>query len=191
MSRRQLKHLPWIGLLSLSLTCSNLDNIEVSASGETTIEGSVLGDLLGPLSFVGFDGIDISESQEFQNGGYTKDDIDSVRLKVFTLSVTEPADGNFDFLSKVSFFAEAEGLPRVEIARLDPVPEGQSELEMEILDVELQEYAIAPSMTITTEATGVSPSEDTTIDAEVRLDVDVNVSGQAGCSIATIRRPLH
>lgn len=172
-------------LLSVFVTCSGLDNIDVSAEGETTIPGSPLGGLLGSLSFLGFEGIDISESQEFQNQGYTKDQIDSVRVKVFTLSVTSPDDGNFDFLSKVSFFAESPGLPRVEIAQLDPIPDGQEVLEMVLLDVELREYAVAETMTITTTATGTSPTNDTTIKAVVLLDIDVDVGGSLGCSVAS------
>lgn len=57
---------------------------------------------------------------------------------------------------------------------------------MEILDVELREYAAADSMTITTTATGVTPEEDTTIRASVVLDVDVNVDGALGCSVPVV-----
>ncbi len=170
-------------VMGVGLTCAGLDNIDVRAEGETTIEGSVLGSILGQIRFAGFNGIDISESQNFQNAGYTKDQIDSARLKVFTLTVRSPADGNFDFVSSLAFFAESEGLPRVEIARMEEVPRGVGVLELEILDVELVDYAAAESMTITTTATGTSPEEDTTIFAEVVLDVDVNVDGSLGCQV--------
>ena len=168
-----------------AITCSNLDNVSVPADGQTTIPGSVLGGLLGPVGFLGFSDIDVSEAQEFRNQGYSKDQIDSVRLEVFTLAITAPQGGNFDFLSEVSFFAESEGLPRVEIARINPVPRGASALELEILDVELRDYAVADSMTITTTATGVTPDEDTTISAHLVLDVDVDVSGALGCRIGS------
>jgi hypothetical protein len=166
--------------------CTGLDNIDVATRGETTIEGSVLGSLLGQISFTGFEGIDVSDSQNFQNQGYTKDQIDSARLKVFTLSVESPATGDFNFLSRVSFFAESEGLPRVEIARMEEVPRDVRVLEMEILDVELVDYAAADAMTITTVATGTSPEEDTTIAANVVLDIDVNVDGALGCQITAL-----
>ena len=55
---------------------------------------------------------------------------------------------------------------------------------MEILDVELVDYAAAESMTITTTATGTSPEEDTTIIANVVLDIDVNVDGALGCQVS-------
>lgn len=170
-------------VLIVGLTCSSIDNVQVEASGETTVEGDLLGELLGQLSFLGFEGIDISQSQEFENKGYTKDQIDSVRLRSFTLAITAPEDGNFDFLTRISFFAEADGLPEVEIARLDPVETGKREIEMELLDVDLRDYAVADSMTISTSATGTTPEEDTTIQARLVLDVDVNVSGSLGCSV--------
>lgn len=162
----------------LCLACSDIDNIDVEAGGETTIQmGTIVDELLGDISFLGFDGFDISQSQEFQNAGYSKSQIDSVRLKSFTLTITAPQDGDFDFIERIAFFAESDGLERVEIARLDPVPAGSNVLELELFDVELRDYAAAESMTITTEATGVRPDADTTVDARVVLDVDVDVSG--------------
>ncbi len=183
---QQLK-LPALALVvGVSTMCTGLDNIDVATRGVTTVPGSVVGSLLGQFSFAGFNGIDVSESQDFRNQGYTKDQIDSARLKVFTLDIDEPATANFNFLSKLSFFAESEGLPRVEIARLEVVPRGVRSLEMEILDVELVDYAAAESMTITTTATGTSPEEDTTIIANVVLDIDVNVDGALGCQVSSL-----
>lgn len=165
-------------LAVVCLACSGIDNVEVEARGQTTVPmGTVVDQLLGDLAFLGFEGFDISESQEFRNAGYDKSQIDSVRVTSFTLSIASPEDGNFDFLERLAFFAEAEGLPRVEIARLDPVPPGSNVLELELTGVDLREYAAAETMTITTEATGVRPDTETVVDARVVLDVDVNVSG--------------
>lgn len=162
----------------LALACSGIDNVEVEASGQTTVPmGSVVDQLLGDLAFLGFDGFDISQSQEFQNAGYKKSQIDSVTLTSFTLTIASPADGDFDFLERIAFFAESDGLPRIEIARLDPVPPGSNVLELDLAGVELRDYAAAESMTITTEATGVRPDAETAVDARVVLDVDVDVSG--------------
>lgn len=171
-------------VLVVAATCGGLDNVLVHAEAQTKVPaGGPLDPLLGQIDFLGdFTSFDISDTQEFQNKGYTRDQIDSVHLNTFTLKATDPQDANFDFLDKISFFAESDGLPRVEIARLDPVPEGAAELDLEVLDVDLVDYATAESMSITTEASGHLPSEETTIDAKVELDVDVNVSG-AACSV--------
>jgi hypothetical protein len=167
-----------LAVAALCIGCSDLDNIDIEAGGQTTVPaGTVVDQLLGDLQFLGFEGFDISESQEFANAGYSKSQIDSVRLTRLSLSIASPETGNFDFLERVAFFAESEGLARIEIARLDPVPPGSNVLELELSDVDLRDYAAAESMTITTEATGVRPDTETAVDALAILDVDVNISG--------------
>lgn len=175
-----------IAMLALvCLTCGGVDNVTVTAEGQATIpEATPIEELLGSLSFAGFGSFDITQTQEFQNQGYSRDQIDSVKVRSFTLSINSPEGANFDFLDSIVFFAESEGLPRVEIASLDPVPEGAAELNLNINDVELADYAAAESMSITTEASGMRPPEETTVDAVVKLGVDVDVSGAAGCSVS-------
>ena len=130
------------------------------------------------LASTGEEGFDITQSQEFRNQGYTKDQVDSVRMKRFTLTITSPQGADFDFIDSIAFYAESDGLPRVLVAELDPVPDGQSEIILDVnTEVELQPYVIAESMTITTEATGLRPEQETTVDANVVFDVDIAVTG--------------
>ena len=167
-------------LVSLTCGASEVDNVEVEQDGRAEIPaGSVIDQLLGDLAFEGFDDIDVSQSRELENQGYTEDQIDSVRLKELELTVSAPSGGRLDFLESVAFFVEAEGEERLEIARLDPVPDGQTTVAVPVADVELLPYVVAESMTITTEATGSAPDEDTTVDAHLVLDVDIDVSGAA------------
>jgi hypothetical protein len=160
-------------------TCDSLDNIDVEVAAQAQIaRGSVLDQLAGQLAFIGFDGFDVSQSQEFKNSGYSKDQIDSVHIQRFTLSIREPAGSNFDFLSSIRFYAEADGLPRVLVAEMPAVPRGVGRLDLTVEgEVELMPYVVAPSMTLTTEATGTRPAQDTTIDATTSFDVDINVTG--------------
>lgn len=178
---RRVRRLPWmVALVVLVLgTCSSLDNIEVPVTAEATIpRRSVLDELLGNLSFAGFDGFDISQSQQFENQGYSRDQVDSVRMLEMTLAIRAPAGANFDFLDAIRFYAEAPGQPRVLVAELDPVPDGATELTLVVdSSVELQPYVVAPSMTLTTEAEGLRPPEETMVEAEAIFDVDVNVTG--------------
>lgn len=175
-----MAHLRVALVLAIAIaSCSGLDNLDVEAEGVAVVPaGTVLDELLGDLAFAGFGDIDIQDSQEFENQGYTKDQIDSVYLQSITLTIEQPAGANFDFVSSVAFFAEADGQPRVEIARAGDIPDGATELAM-IVDagVDLTAYAVAPSMTITTEATGRRPSQETHIHAAVILDVDVRITG--------------
>ena len=178
---RRVRRLPWaVALAALALgTCSSLDNIEVPVTGEATIpRRSVLDEIVGNLSFAGFDGFDISQSQQFENQGYSKDQVDSVHMLEMTVTIRSPAGSNFDFLDSIRFYAEAEGLPRVMVAELSPVPDGASTLSLDVdASIELQPYVIAPAMTLTTEADGVRPAEETMVEAEAIFDVDVNVTG--------------
>lgn len=168
-----------LAYLAVLATCEGVDNISVPATGRSVIpQRTVLDELLGNLAFVGFEGFDISQSQEFRNQGYSKEQVDSVRMESFTLTIESPATANFDFLQSIRFHASADGLPQVEIARLDAIPPGSNVLELEVdTTVELQPYVIAPSVTITTTATGTRPPEETTIEAVAMFDIDVNVNG--------------
>jgi hypothetical protein len=165
--------------LLATATCSDLDHIDVEATGEAVIpQRTVLDELLGQVSFAGFGSFDISQTQEFQNQGYTKDQIDSVRLRRLTLEIADPPGASFDFLDSVRFSVEADGLPPVEIAHLDSVPAGSNELALEVAgDVELTPYVVAPSMRITNDATGTRPAQETTVRATAVFDVDVSLTG--------------
>ncbi|WP_437308391.1 hypothetical protein [Sorangium sp. So ce388] len=158
--------------------CDSLDNIDVEVGGKAVVQaGTILDDLIAALDFDAFQSIDLST--EFENQGVTKDDVDAVHIVHLTLRIESPADGSFDFLTSASFFAATDGQPRVLIAKLDEVPRGARELSMDVVEgVDLTPYVVAPRMTITSEArVSGRPDEETTITADVLLDVDVNVPG--------------
>jgi len=164
------------------MTCDSLDNIAIGQSAQSTVPmRTVLDQVLGNLSFAGFEGFDLTQAQEFENQGYGRDQIDSVRVESLSLTIDDPEDADFDFIMSIAFFAEAEGLPRVRIAFLDTVPRGASVLDLSIEDQDLLDYVVAPSMTITTEVTGTAPEQETTLTGRVDFDVDINVSGALGC----------
>ena len=168
-------------------TCSSADNVIVDESSQAVIPARTIVDEFVGNFGLGFENFNIEQSEEFQNGGYTKDQIDSVRVLSIRLEVLSPAGGNFDFLDSIAFYAEAEGLPRIQIASLAVVPDGERVLEMDIDDAQLVEYVVSPSVTITTDATGTKPAEETTIKGDIIFDVDVNVSGSLGCNVSGAR----
>ncbi|WP_437836461.1 hypothetical protein [Sorangium sp. So ce1153] len=166
-----------LGLCALA-TCDSLDNVDVEVGGKAVVQpGTLIDDLIAALDFDAFQRIDLSA--EFENQGVTKDDVDAVHIVHFTLRIESPADGSFDFLTSASFFAETDGQPRVLIAKMDEVPRGARELSMDVVEgVDLTPYVVAPSMRITSEArVSGRPDVETTIAADVLLDVDVNVPG--------------
>lgn len=164
--------------LVTSITCDNIDNIDVDAGGKVQVPAATLVDtLLAPaLEFAGFDSIDFS--QDFGNQGVTKDQVDSVKLRSLTLTIDSPADGNFDFIESISFTASASGEDTIEIAKLDVVPKGVKTLTLQIdADAELKPYVVAPSMRIGGKVTGKRPSEATTVSAAAVFDVDIHIPG--------------
>jgi hypothetical protein len=154
-----------------------LDRITVTIEERTSVPGASLPEqLLGDLGFPGFADFDITESRTFQNEGYTANDIDKVFTRSFELRVVEPAGQTFDFLSSIRFTARAEGLPDLDFAWLDPIPEGASQLELEVDDdADLQSYVVAPEMSIDTVASGRRPSQATTIEARIAFDVEIKI----------------
>jgi hypothetical protein len=157
--------------------CDNLDNVDVSAGGKAVIKaGTLVETVLSDLDLQAFESIDFSS--QLENQGVTKDDVDSVKMTQFVVRIEGPAGANFDFLDSVKFYAEAQGQPKILIAELVDVPTGAMKIELDVdPDVELKPYVVAPRMTISGEVSGKRPKEDTTVAAEVVLDVDVTIPG--------------
>lgn len=168
-----------VSVILTALACGNLDNINITRSASTTIEGAgPLSGLGNSLGFDGFDNIDVSDDQSFRNQGYSRSEIDSVKLRELTLDITAPASGvDFTFIQSIRFYASAPNQPRVLIASGGPFAANQRSVGLDVDDVELVDYATADSMTITSEVSGTAPDEDTTVRATVSFDVDVNVGG--------------
>jgi hypothetical protein len=163
-----------LGLLVTTLSSCSL-TFDVKASGEGKVEGSALGQFFEALPFKGFDNFasfDISQTQDFKNQGVDKEHLESVKLKTLTLKVTDPSSANFNFIDKIAFYAATEGKPKVRIAHKDAVPRDSREFSLDLDGAELKDYVSAKSMKITTEASGRSPAQDTTIHVDVVFTVD-------------------
>ncbi|HLM73291.1 MAG TPA: hypothetical protein VK459_11385, partial [Polyangiaceae bacterium] len=92
-------------------TCANIDNFEVDVSGKGTIaKGNLIDELLSTFNLDELQSIDLTN--ELKNQGVTKEDVDSVRLLRFTLSIEGPPGATFDFLDSLTFYIETDGVPR-------------------------------------------------------------------------------
>lgn len=161
------------------LACGGLDIIDIEESSTTTVQGgNILQQLVGNLGFSSFTAMDITANEELKNQGVDRQDIDSVKLTALTLKIVSPASGvDFTFLDSIEFYVEAPGLPLQLIARGGSFQPGLRTVGLDVEDVDLADYAASGTMSITTNASGNQPSEDTTIEATVKLEVDVNVDG--------------
>jgi hypothetical protein len=112
--------------------------------------------------------------------------VDSVRIRSITLDITNPSSSSsyFNFLDEIVFYISADALPQQEIGRLSPVPSRLTEVELNVSSIDIVDYLLSESMTITTQASGIAPKEALTVRATVDLDVDVDVTAAAGCQVA-------
>ncbi len=139
---------------------------------EQRVSGSPLGGVLPSFVPTPFKlEVDIkAEAEKRGTGPATK-----AFLKTLTLSATPKSNpsGNFNFLDEVHIFiAPTSGnLPKVEIARLAPVPKSVTVLNFELVpDVDLLPY-MNTGAELTANATGRQPPTDVTFDGKVVVNV--------------------
>ncbi len=162
--------------LAALCTCGTIDRLEVGASADAQIpKATLLEELLGAVDFDGFDELDFS--REIANQGVSEDQIDSVRIKSFTLGTTEGSGQTLDFIQSLEVHAVADGLEDVILAEGSNFA-GKSSVELTVHDdVELEAYVSAPSLTLEVKVKGKRPSEDTAVHADVVLAVDATIPG--------------
>lgn len=153
-------------------------SFDVKAGGEATVQGGgIIGQFFSLPGLENFASFDISQTQDFKNQGVEKDHLDSVKVKSIVLKVKDPQNGNFNFIDKIQFFASLpnDDKSKVEIASKESVPRDVKEFSLDIKNVELLNYVTAPSMSITTSASGRSPAQDTKIEVNVVFDVTASL----------------
>jgi hypothetical protein len=158
----------WAGLAALG--CEPAIEFDVDLSGQTEVQGSLVGNVLSALDFAGFGTLDFSSTEEFENNDVTREHVKAARLTALELTVVQPAGGNLDFIDELSFFAEAEGQDKVKVASAT-VPDGVQNVQLEPEDVDLGPYVRSESMALTTEADARPPNEDTTLEANLTVHI--------------------
>jgi len=171
---------------ALATACSSLATITVSDSSTTTVEqGTIVEALLGDMGFSDWVSMDLTQAQELQNQGVEPGDIQEVYLRDLALTVKEPADGDLSFISSMEVYVEAPGLEKQRVAWQDSFPEGEGTVSFELDDVDLTDYVVSESMTLSTDVDAHRPDADTKIKAS--FSVDVGVTAQGACNQAKQR----
>ena len=169
-----------LALVGSFLACrgATLTHIEVGDSDRVTVEGGTLvEELLGDLGFEGFTQMNLVDAEELKNQGVEPGDISSAQLISFELEAIRPADGDLSFFESFEVRVEAPGLPAVQIARADDFPEGSAVVSFDVEDVDLTEYVVSESMTLTTDIVAGRPDDETVVKATYLLDVGVTLQG--------------
>ena len=170
-------------LLAVVACGAKLLTITIEDQAETTIEeGTLLEDAIGDLGFGDLLNVDIVDAQELENQGVEPGDIREVYLTDFVLTATDPPDADLSFLERVDIVVSSPGLPERVIATASDFPAGLASVDFELEDVDLTDYVVAESMTLTTDASGRRPGDDTTVRAD--FAIDVGVTGRGACNQA-------
>lgn len=137
-----------------------------------TIQGNPLGGVLASALLPNPYALNIDISAEVAKRGTGP--ATKAFLKSLTLDIApETPDTNFDFIDETRLFVEGPGLPKVEIAKLVPVPDGLKKLEFEVVPmVDLLPY-IQAGATISATATGTQPTRNTTFTGKVVIEVRI------------------
>ncbi len=158
----------------VSLSCSPAFDVHVSSQA-TIQSGGLVSELLPADAFPQFVALDLSQTQDFKNSGIKKSEVKSVELTSLTLKIVSPRGATFSFLHGIAFSVETDGQPTREVAHQDSIPASATSVSLAVDGVELAPYVTAPHMTLSTSATGVPPSQDTTIEADATFRVVPNL----------------
>ena len=165
----------------MGIGCGAIDSlltIEIEESSQVLVEqGTVLESLLGDLGFGDFVSMDLTESQALANQGVEPGDIERVTLTVLELEAIEPADGDLSFFESMTFSVSAPNVDEVQIASAPGFPEGEALVVFDREDVDLTEYVVSESMTISTDVTASRPEQDTLVEARFTVEVQATVQG--------------
>ncbi len=166
----------WLGLALLLAAsgCGTQDFTVESDLPAQTVQGDALGGLLGSVFPSAFTvSIDLKAEEQKRDTGPAS----HVYLKSISLAIT-PHDapaGNFDFLDEIHLFAAPMAAPdqKVEIASKVPVPKGAASLTLDVVpNVDLISD-VQGGTEITATAKGRAPSQSTSIDGHVVIDVKI------------------
>jgi len=140
---------------------------------EQAVQGSLLGNLLGPTLLDVPLEIDLQAQTEAHDTGPAR----HVYLSSLTLDLTtteEPSGDadDFDFLDRVEIYVQGTTLPQVLVAVLDPAPSGERSLSITPQGVDLQPY-IVEGADLSASAEGVEPPDDVTFTGHLVFEVEI------------------
>lgn len=108
---------------------------------ETTVIPSLIG-LNLPLN-IPTPNISTNAESTLEMNNTHKDMVESVRLKTLQLTLTNPVNGDFNFLKSIQIYMSADGLDEILVASLTDIPSNVGNtLTLAPIDVELMEYVL-------------------------------------------------
>jgi hypothetical protein len=149
-----------------------------SSSFQLPATGPILPSLPAPI--INLPGVSVASTSNttLQSNNSAADYIKDVTLDRLALTVTDPAGRNFDFVKSISISiaSDAAGSDKVPLASLNPVPTGQTTIELTPSGQKLDKYLRSGTYTLftTVELTQLGLSSNTTVRADSRFNVTAN-----------------
>ncbi len=108
-----------------------------------------------------------------------KDLVERATLKKFNITILEPAEGNFRFLSKIEIFVETDALDAKLIAWKYDIPTNiDNFLELKTTSSDLRKYLTSDAIRVRLKTTSSSPlTEDLLLDLKSTVEVDAKILG--------------
>jgi len=139
-------------LVTLTLSCKKIKELltfEISTSQDIKIpaSGVITVPVVLPIA------VPVNSSEAFKNNNTSADLVKDVSLSKLTLTITDPAAENFNFLKSIRISIGTDQNDKVPLAFLDNVPMNVSSIELESSNSKLDKYLKAASYTLYTEVT--------------------------------------
>ena len=166
-------------LLSTASCKKILDLLTFQVNDSTTLQLPATGPAPGPLPnpILTLPGVTVNStaSSTYANNNTSADSVQDVTLDRLALTITDPAGQNFDFVKSISISisADATGSGKLLLASLNPVPTGQTTIELKPADQKLDALLSGKQYTLftTVELTQLGLRQATTVRADSRFNV--------------------
>jgi hypothetical protein len=167
--KKSLLLLPLLMLFVFSCEkVAELLKFEISNSKDIKIPASGLID----VPFVSPVPVTMDNQETFKNNNTTASLVKDVRLSKLTLTISDPATENFDFLQSIKIYIGTDGSDKVLLASQDNIPTGVSSIELVSGNAQLDKYIKASSYTLFTEvALRSGVAEEITVRADSKFKV--------------------
>lgn len=140
-----------VSLFLLALwSCEKLDELltfEISESNNIKIPASGLINtpVISPVP------VTMSSQESFKNNNTSANLVKDVSLSKLTLTITDPAAENFDFLKSITIYIGTDESDKVPLASLDNVPTGVSSIDLVSANTKLDKFIKASGYTLYTQ----------------------------------------
>ena len=165
-------------LLLLASACGPV-TVTTELSGDGTVNAAAM--MAAPLTMLpqiaSLTGLDLDTNRDLKAAGVVKASLTSMKVQQATIAITSPVNQDFSFLDTVQLVArtgENEALVAQKKAVSSAAPKGPKPiLTLDLVDVQLVEFARASTLTVVMRGTGRQPTSD------VRVHVTLKVAFEA------------